>query len=102
LGRVEPLSGLIGDVAVLVAEAVSRGGREIAHGAGGLRDRRGAMRGQLAEELLDRLAALAGPLLDLADELIDVAALDLEVVIGQLAPLLLDLTPDLVPLALKF
>ena len=62
---------------------------------------RRTVRGQLAEELLDRLAALAGPLLDPADELVDVAALDLEVVVGQLTPLLLDLAAELVPLALQ-
>src|SRR5262249_2617979 len=58
-------------------------------------------RAELAEELLDRLARLAGLLLDPADKLVDVAAVDLEVVVGQLTPLLFDLAADLVPLTLQ-
>src|SRR6185437_10149140 len=68
---------------------------------GRLRDRRRPARGQVVEELLDRLPSLAGPLLNPADELVDVAALHLKVVVGQLTPPLLHLTPELVPLALQ-
>jgi len=75
---------LAGDVAVLVAEPVAGLLGEVAHGLGGRRDPRRPTRGQLAEELLDRLTAFAGLLLDLADELVNVSVVDLEVVVGQL------------------
>jgi hypothetical protein len=41
-------------------------------------------------------------LLDTANQLIDIPALNLEIVVGQLPPLLLDLTTELVPLSLQF
>src|SRR5262249_19480950 len=45
----------------------------------------------------DLLPALSSLLLDLADELIDVPALDLEIVVRQIAPFFLDLSADSVP-----
>jgi hypothetical protein len=67
------LASLVGQIAVLVAEAVASLGGEVANGTGRLRDRRRALGGQFGEKLLDGLATLTGLLLNLADELIDVS-----------------------------
>src|SRR5438045_3389304 len=51
----------------------------------------------VAEAILDVHAHLAGPLLDLADELIPVALGAGEIVVGEIAPRLLDATSQLLP-----
>src|SRR5262249_38830527 len=102
LGHLVALAGHVADLAVAIAEALAGGLGGIAGRVGHLRGGAGRPGGEVAEELLDRLAALAGALLDPADELVDVAAMERQVVVGQLAPSLLELAADLVPLALDF
>src|SRR5262249_19359059 len=101
LGHLEALAGLAGPLTVLVAEPVAGLLRVVAYGLGRLRDGRRRVRGQVAEEPLDHLAALTRLLLDPTDELVDVPPVDLEVVVGELAPLLLDAAAERVPLALQ-
>ena len=50
------------------------------------------------KKLLDFLAGFTGLALDDADELVDVSVREPQIVLGQLAPLLLELTSDCVPL----
>ena len=95
-------AGLAGDVPVLIAEPVARLLCVIPDGLGRGRDHRRTFGRKPREERLDRLAPLAGLLLDPAHQLVNVAALHLEVVIGELTPLLLHLPAEVVPLALKF
>src|SRR5262249_12285398 len=70
LGHLEALAGLAGPLTVLVAEPVAGLLRVVAYGLGRLRDGRRRVRGQVAEEPLDHLAALTRLLLDPTDELV--------------------------------
>src|SRR5579864_1396874 len=87
-------AGLFGDAAVSIAEPVGR----VFHGLGRGGERRRASRSQVAQKTLDRLAPLAGFLLDEPDELVNVSRMNLEIIIGQLTPPLLHLSADLIPL----
>src|SRR5512135_2727013 len=94
-------AGPLGDFRATFTELLARLMGVVADGLGRMRDGRRAARGQFGEELLDRLTPLAGLPLDAADEFVDVAPLDLEVVVGQLPPALLHMAPQLVPLTLE-
>jgi hypothetical protein len=54
-----------------------------------------------AQKLFDLLTAFAGALLDLANQLVDIAIERLQIVVGHLPILLFDLAFDLVPVSLK-
>ncbi|GAC1447540.1 MAG: hypothetical protein NVSMB9_29810 [Isosphaeraceae bacterium] len=58
------------------------------------------MRCQFTEKLFNSFSPFTGLLLDATHELINITPVDLEIIVGELAPLLFDLATKGIPLAL--